>query len=167
MSLTDFELKEAIEHKANGDLAKAINAIDKAYAKKRKEVKKRYYASFQKKSKRLGKSNFYWLDKETDKILDEFWPKFKAEPSVNPLREYSYRIIQRISDKDLRARRKEFNADATHRLLIGKPCVCCGEEADSRHHIIELQYGGSNSPKNIVPICSKCHSKVHPWLKNV
>lgn len=32
------------------------------------------------------------------------------------------------------------------------------------HHIIEVYHGGSNNPRNQVPLCFVCHKKLHPWL---
>ena len=29
------------------------------------------------------------------------------------------------------------------------------------HHIVEKNEGGDNSPNNLVPCCSNCHSKIH------
>lgn len=32
------------------------------------------------------------------------------------------------------------------------------------HHVIELQNGGSNHPRNRVSLCFFCHKQLHPWL---
>lgn len=32
------------------------------------------------------------------------------------------------------------------------------------HHIIQVQHGGSSTPRNMVAICHECHRKIHPWL---
>jgi predicted HNH restriction endonuclease len=32
------------------------------------------------------------------------------------------------------------------------------------HHIIERNEGGTNSPHNLVPLCSSCHSVVHSGI---
>lgn len=32
------------------------------------------------------------------------------------------------------------------------------------HHLIERNDGGTNTPENLIPICSNCHSKVHEGL---
>lgn len=34
-----------------------------------------------------------------------------------------------------------------------------------RHHVIQLQHGGTNWNLNIETICDECHAEVHPWLK--
>ena len=43
-------------------------------------------------------------------------------------------------------------------------CWCCKANAKYRHHIVMLSRGGTNDPWNIVPICGKCHKRIHPWL---
>lgn len=47
-------------------------------------------------------------------------------------------------------------------------CVkCSSEEKLEVHHIIRLSDGGSNSPLNLITLCSKCHDKQpgHKHLK--
>jgi len=47
-------------------------------------------------------------------------------------------------------------------------CWSCGESAIDplvRHHIIQLQRGGSDSPRNLIEICRPCHAEIHPWLR--
>ncbi len=34
-----------------------------------------------------------------------------------------------------------------------------------RHHIIQVQYGGPNTKKNLVYLCVYCHGEVHPWMR--
>ena len=46
-----------------------------------------------------------------------------------------------------------------------KPCWCCFRVATLvRHHIIQIQHGGSNEGGNIVMICEWCHVEIHPWM---
>ena len=48
------------------------------------------------------------------------------------------------------------------RQVHGCACVNCGsEEMVEYHHIIPLAFGGTNSPKNVVPLCYKCHKAAH------
>lgn len=54
---------------------------------------------------------------------------------------------------------------ARHKRTTHKFCFGCGGEANVRHHIIQLQYGGVNSKRNIVSLCWGCHAAIHPWLK--
>ena len=63
------------------------------------------------------------------------------------------------------ARRREFETYKTKllrqnniSLLI---CARCGYENKSNHlhHIKEVVYGGEDSAKNLVPLCSECHKE--------
>lgn len=46
-------------------------------------------------------------------------------------------------------------------------CWACGSWAELfRHHVIQLQHGGTNCHLNFVKICEMCHAEVHPWLKD-
>lgn len=112
--------------------------------------------------------------------LKEFWGHFKpCGPAPNQcigkcrnevfklklLREYAEKSYPFKRRKPLAVRREEFRKA---RRLKGKfrwPCFVCGEKAEARHHIIELQHGATNAKKNVIPICHRCHAKVHPWLR--
>jgi hypothetical protein len=50
--------------------------------------------------------------------------------------------------------------------LSGERCWCCRTEARRVywHHIIQVQNGGSNTPRNMTLLCARCHRDVHPWL---
>jgi len=52
-------------------------------------------------------------------------------------------------------------------LLRAEQCFCCltAERCLYWHHIIQVQHGGSNSPRNFVRLCKACHRRVHPWLE--
>jgi len=46
-------------------------------------------------------------------------------------------------------------------------CWVCGKYAILvRHHVIQLQNGGSNWHLNIEMICDECHAAIHPWLES-
>ena len=47
----------------------------------------------------------------------------------------------------------------------GKNCVVCGEKADCMHHILPLSCGGRNNKGNLIPVCNRCHIKIHPFMK--
>jgi hypothetical protein len=32
--------------------------------------------------------------------------------------------------------------------------------------VIEVHHGGSNSPRNQVNLCFRCHQRLHPWLSD-
>lgn len=46
----------------------------------------------------------------------------------------------------------------------GKPCVICGDKSECMHHIIPLSCGGDNKKGNLIPVCSKCHKQIHPFM---
>lgn len=72
----------------------------------------------------------------------------------------------RIPNGLLKQRRKEFDKNKKSLLSLRKSiCYVCESNNDLvRHHVIPLHRGGSNSPKNLVPLCNNCHERLHPWL---
>jgi ssDNA-binding Zn-finger/Zn-ribbon topoisomerase 1 len=65
--------------------------------------------------------------------------------------------------RPLREKRKEF--EETDYPPRGYCFICRKNEANHRHHIIELLHGGSNNPKNVIGLCSECHTNVHPYIR--
>src|SRR3990167_8333799 len=61
-------------------------------------------------------------------------------------------------------RRKGSSARAWHRLMLEFCWVCQNVAATARHHIIQVQHGGGNDRRNIVPICNGCHAAIHYWM---
>lgn len=55
-----------------------------------------------------------------------------------------------------------------HGPILERHCFCCGISRNSvrliRHHIVQVQNGGSNTKRNLVAICQHCHASIHPWL---
>lgn len=76
-------------------------------------------------------------------------------------------VIPFKSQQSLSVRRKNFQKVKERRCSIhdGGICFVCGKPATERHHIIQLQNGGINSKKNVIPICRPCHCKIHPWME--
>lgn len=75
--------------------------------------------------------------------------------------------IRISSDVTLRRARLSFNASKDEwRGDAGEgPCSACGRVGPRVwHHIVQLQYGGNNSPNNVVKICPPCHAVIHPHL---
>ncbi len=105
---------------------------------------------------------------ETD-ALNYFWLMMRdgAKP-LTVLGWMSKVVIQRPPEWD----RAKIRAE--HELGLGKfgarirKTDCYGCQANDRnlyfHHIIEVQNGGSNAPRNTVPLCFACHKVLHPWL---
>ena len=52
---------------------------------------------------------------------------------------------------------KQSNSEA---YQLGFICWACGGRAVHRHHIIPISKGGTNSLKNLVPLCIGCHQTV-------
>ena len=49
-------------------------------------------------------------------------------------------------------------------VYIGGKCVACGIKSTVYHHVIMIVNGGPNRKENLVPLCTKCHQEVHPWI---
>lgn len=80
------------------------------------------------------------------------------------LRQVAAVRLDRPDDWDARSVRQ---AMAGVRIsLMGERCFACLTEARRVywHHIIQVQHGGSNTPRNLTPLCHRCHGAVHPWL---
>jgi hypothetical protein len=63
--------------------------------------------------------------------------------------------------------RAGFDQNKIHHLPLTEKsnCFTCPNLATIRHHVIQIQNGGKNKRNNIVPLCSRCHSNIHPHLK--
>lgn len=61
-------------------------------------------------------------------------------------------------------RRREMRKHFTFALIdfpAEAPCFVCGGPWHHRHHVLNIQHGGGNSRRNIVPLCKPCHHAVH------
>lgn len=47
----------------------------------------------------------------------------------------------------------------------GRRCAFCGKEAAEVHHIRPRAYGGTDQPRNLMPLCRECHEEVHRRLE--
>lgn len=45
--------------------------------------------------------------------------------------------------------------------------VCRLRKPDVRHHIVQVQFGGSGGDGAEVCLCHNCHAAIHPWLRKV
>lgn len=96
------------------------------------------------------------------RILAYFWTMVRADADrLDLLRQLASVKVQRPPDWD----RAAVRATSRRHLQVNQ---CFGCRTGSRrlywHHIIEVQYGGSNIADNLVAICLRCHATVHPWL---
>ena len=64
--------------------------------------------------------------------------------------------------------RTEYNRPLFRRMLrdvLGCTCFNCGSTTNvEHHHVVPLAFGGTNSPKNIVALCDRCHKAAHHGL---
>lgn len=99
-----------------------------------------------------------------DEVLNLFWTESSA-PGANRvalLQAFAEVAIVRPSGWDPAVVREEAGA---YRVLAAQ-CFACfsAQRALAWHHVIQIQHGGSNTPRNRVGICPACHADIHPWL---
>jgi len=101
---------------------------------------------------------------ETD-WLDYFWTLARVDADRLLLLEQCAAIaVSRPADWD-RAGIRTGMSLTTVRLTADACFVCRSAERHLYwHHIIQVQHGGSNDPRNFVRICHACHRRLHPWL---
>jgi 5-methylcytosine-specific restriction endonuclease McrA len=68
---------------------------------------------------------------------------------------------------DMVCKRRGFNYTKGYQFPLNRSikCYLCAGEATLRHHVVPLAKGGRNRRNNIVPLCHKCHCKVHPHMQ--
>lgn len=101
-------------------------------------------------------------------VLDYFWTMYRHDEAG----EWRCDLLRQVADvrvecwspnqDDVRA-----SVGETTRMLT-KPdrCQACrtGDWPLNWHHIVQVQHGGSNTPRNFIALCPGCHRGVHPWL---
>lgn len=102
-------------------------------------------------------------DVSEQEALDEFWHAANTDgcDRLALVQAFAEIAIVRPSDWNPAAVRAEA---AVHTLARGKCFVCYSASFASWHHVIQIQYGGSNYLRNRIQLCSTCHAAVHPWL---
>lgn len=68
--------------------------------------------------------------------------------------------LQEVDDAENSSQRHRSNKEYIWEKQEGK-CLLCGDSIEQYHHIVPRSKGGSNSVKNVVGLCSKCHVEVH------
>lgn len=99
-----------------------------------------------------------------ESFLDEFWRSVAAGADhLELLRAYAEHRVEGRSDDWRQRTRAESDANPLARR-VHERCWCCrsGDRWLVWHHVIQLQYGGSNEQRNRVPLCLNCHARVHP-----
>ncbi len=103
--------------------------------------------------------------------IEDFWIRFPVmtydpDAKLRFLKLMAERVYIRKKGGDS-ARRRRFEAHRGYKRLFSEKCNVCDSVPVIRHHIIPLKNGGNNSRRNIIPICSPCHSEIHPWLREL
>lgn len=102
---------------------------------------------------------------EEPDVLDYFWAMASSDADrVALLQQLAEVAIRRPADWDGGSVR--FGAAGTTARLTADACFACHttEKHLYWHHVIQVQHGGSNDPRNLVRVCHACHRAVHPWL---
>lgn len=97
--------------------------------------------------------------------LDAFWHGVAdGADRIDGLKRLASVVVDRPETWDTRAIRYE-ELGLTSRLASTQ-CFACyaADRRLYRHHIIQIQHGGSNLSINQVMICHRCHGLIHPWL---
>lgn len=102
------------------------------------------------------------LDLTEEYALDTFWQRVReGADKLEMLRAFAEIAILRPEDWDYEGGR----AHAHEHHLSHHGCfVCQANGVIDWHHVIQIQFGGSNYFRNRVPLCDACHRAVHPWL---
>lgn len=115
-----------------------------------------------------NKDNF----KKRNLILRQFLAYFATLTGKHPklealkqIAEMDFPVSAKPIKKRMQVKREKFNKHKHWKLDLEGNCVVCGARADVRHHIIQIQKGGTNGHHNLVLLCNPCHAEVHPWLK--
>lgn len=101
-----------------------------------------------------------------DMALEYFWRMVGQGAPVLTVLSWMSRIwIPRPDDWDKAEIRRQHETGTNH-YARRKECLGCKDTQRNLylHHIIEVQNGGSNCVRNIVPLCFECHKFLHPWL---
>jgi hypothetical protein len=102
-----------------------------------------------------------------DRALDYFWLMTREGANrLVVLLQLGQVVINRPSDWSPAAIRREHEQDGGKSFLDRRYCFVC-QATKARlyfHHIVEVHHGGSNVPRNKVPLCFLCHQYLHPWL---
>lgn len=104
-----------------------------------------------------------------DSALNYFW--VMARDGADPLMVLGWMsqvVIARPDDwnKATVRQQHERGFDTFGARISKTHCYGCQTSVKNlyHHHIIEVQNGGSNTPRNLVPLCFACHKVLHPWL---
>lgn len=102
--------------------------------------------------------------------LKQFWRKMRRftnpKTRIGLLKHLAERVYAWPENEHHDLRRQHYRDVTKNFVPIAGPCLVCGKPAECRHHIAQLQHGGTNRRSNICLICNACHSEIHPWLRD-
>lgn len=87
------------------------------------------------------------------------------EDRINLLKKWAGIRVRRRGMRTLADLRAASNRMKPPRDSVGQCWACQRKRQLFKHHIIQLQHGGTNWHLNIVKICDECHCLIHPWMK--
>lgn len=90
-------------------------------------------------------------------VIREFWEGVTTTNRLARLMAFAERTVQ--TNQSYYQNRK-----TKLPMVRGQCWACRRRKAEHRHHVIQLQHGGTNSPRNLVAICRWCHGEIHPWM---
>lgn len=102
---------------------------------------------------------------EEPAALDQFWAEASTD-AIGALKRFAEIAIVRPPEWDFKMARAADTRRIDGITLSATQCFACHRAAErfQWHHVIQIQHGGSNHPRNRVALCFSCHHKVHPWL---
>lgn len=103
------------------------------------------------------------------RLLAAFWAAARDQGSrLQLLLAFTCVVVRRPQGWDVEAIREahltNHGAPDTVKITRTRCFACEGSGQLYAHHVIEIQYGGSNAVRNQVPLCFDCHQYLHPWL---
>jgi 5-methylcytosine-specific restriction endonuclease McrA len=107
------------------------------------------------------------------RALSKFWKLFPGGRTSKENADAPFRFEKVCELSHLRfptsttyAERQDDFKENGPRDFLKLPCFICGStKMLARHHMIQLQHGGTNINKNIITVCSDCHEGIHPWMR--
>lgn len=104
------------------------------------------------------------LEMSEPAALDQFYAEAVGGDRIGALRRFVEIAIVRPADWDYAAIRGA--SQQIGKRIRAVECFGCrgAGRLFHRHHVIQVQHGGSNYIRNMVALCEACHADVHPWL---
>lgn len=97
-------------------------------------------------------------------LIELFWQHVHREADhLELLQIFARQPVIRSAEWNTESIREQATRGTT---LSADRCFGCGTHDRKLywHHIVQVQNGGSNNPRNRVAICLRCHATIHPWL---